>query len=103
MQTPMYRDIPLAAELRLPAPGWPSRPREDDACYRKPAPLGRGAVTVAAACSNTRGSELEGRSTTAARLFDIRRIIGRLFVIYGAIVTIAGIAASDAPIDKPEG
>jgi hypothetical protein len=48
-------------------------------------------------------TELEGKSTTAARLFDIRRIIGGLFVLYGVIVTIAGITASDADIDKAEG
>ncbi|MEU5363419.1 hypothetical protein ABZ354_07985 [Streptomyces sp. NPDC005925] len=48
-------------------------------------------------------SELETRSATAARLFDIRRIIGGLFVVYGVIVTIAGITASDAAIDKAEG
>lgn len=34
-------------------------------------------------------SELERTSATAARLFDIRRIIGGLFVVYGVIVTIA--------------
>ncbi|KOT94318.1 MULTISPECIES: hypothetical protein [Streptomyces] len=48
-------------------------------------------------------SELETKSVTAARLFDIRRIIGGLFVIYGVIVTIAGFAASDAEIDKAQG
>ncbi|MEU3949884.1 hypothetical protein [Streptomyces sp. NPDC029526] len=48
-------------------------------------------------------SELEAKSTTAARLFDIRRIIGILFVVYGVIVTIAGIVASDEDIDKAEG
>ncbi|MFE9685034.1 hypothetical protein ACFYXC_11770 [Streptomyces sp. NPDC002701] len=48
-------------------------------------------------------TELQGRSATAARLFDIRRIIGALFVVYGIIVTIAGITASDADIDKAEG
>ncbi|CAL9444165.1 hypothetical protein SUDANB58_02315 [Streptomyces sp. enrichment culture] len=48
-------------------------------------------------------SELETKSATAARLFDIRRIIGGLFVLYGVIVTIAGITASDADIDKAEG
>ncbi|MEV4867366.1 hypothetical protein MRBLMF1_008949 [Streptomyces ossamyceticus] len=46
---------------------------------------------------------MEGRSTTAARLFDIRRIIGGLFVVYGVIVTLAGFTASDAEIDKAEG
>ncbi|MGW1956257.1 hypothetical protein ACWCPI_26500 [Streptomyces sp. NPDC001920] len=48
-------------------------------------------------------TDLQGRSATAARLFDIRRIIGGLFVVYGVIVTIAGITASDADIDKAEG
>ncbi|CAL9526625.1 hypothetical protein [Streptomyces pilosus] len=48
-------------------------------------------------------TELESKSTTAARLFDIRRIIGGLFVLYGVIVTIAGFTASDADIDKAEG
>ncbi|MFI6207082.1 hypothetical protein ACIBAI_11840 [Streptomyces sp. NPDC051041] len=48
-------------------------------------------------------SELETKSATAAQLFDIRRIIGGLFVLYGVIVTIAGFTASDADIDKAEG
>lgn len=48
-------------------------------------------------------SELETKSVTAARLFDIRRIIGGLFVVYGVIVTIAGFVASDDEIDKAQG
>jgi hypothetical protein len=47
-------------------------------------------------------TELEGKSATAARLFDIRRIIGGLFVIYGVIVTITGLTDDDAAIDKAE-
>ncbi|MGI5195537.1 hypothetical protein ACQEVY_18115 [Streptomyces sp. CA-288835] len=47
--------------------------------------------------------ELERKSATAARLFDIRRIIGGLFMIYGVIVTIAGLTVSDADLDKAEG
>ncbi|EPH41293.1 hypothetical protein ABT390_32180 [Streptomyces aurantiacus] len=47
-------------------------------------------------------SELERKSATAARLFDIRRIIGGLFVVYGVIVTIAGLTASDADLKKAE-
>ncbi|WP_255950262.1 hypothetical protein [Streptomyces odontomachi] len=47
-------------------------------------------------------SQLEKRSATAARLFDIRLIIGGLFVIYGVIVTIAGITASDADLKKAQ-
>lgn len=47
-------------------------------------------------------SDLETKSATAARLFDIRRIIGGLFVIYGVIVTIAGLFASDADLEKAQ-
>ncbi|MFC8124554.1 hypothetical protein [Streptomyces sp. NPDC057302] len=47
-------------------------------------------------------SELESKSATAARLFDIRRIIGGLFVVYGIIVTIAGISPSDADMKKAQ-
>ncbi|MER6535714.1 hypothetical protein ABT215_18295 [Streptomyces sp900105755] len=48
-------------------------------------------------------SELQGRSATAARIFDLRRIIGGLFVLYGIIVTITGITDSQAEIDKAQG
>lgn len=47
--------------------------------------------------------ELERTSATAARLFDVRRIIGGLFTVYGVIVTIAGFTASDADIRKAQG
>ncbi|GGQ60818.1 hypothetical protein [Streptomyces asoensis] len=46
---------------------------------------------------------LEEKSATAARIFDLRRIIGGLFVVYGVIVTIAGLTDSDAEIDKAQG
>ena len=36
-------------------------------------------------------SEQDDRSASAARLFDIRRIIGGLFVLYGAILVVAGV------------
>ncbi|MFI5685995.1 hypothetical protein [Streptomyces sp. NPDC051636] len=48
-------------------------------------------------------TELEHKSATAARIFDLRRIIGGLFVLYGIIVTIAGITDSDAEINKAQG
>ncbi|WP_369271577.1 hypothetical protein AB5J55_17495 [Streptomyces sp. R11] len=48
-------------------------------------------------------TDLEGKSATAARLFDIRRIIGGLFVLYGVIVTITGLTDDDAAIDKAQG
>lgn len=46
--------------------------------------------------------ELERRSQTAARLFDVRRIIGGLFVVYGVIVTLAGVFASDDDLKKAQ-
>ena len=36
----------------------------------------------------------------AARLFDIRRLIGGLFLIYGVILVILGLGESDASIEK---
>lgn len=48
-------------------------------------------------------TELQEKSATAARLFDIRRVIGGLFVIYGVIVTLAGLTDDEAAIDKAEG
>ncbi|MGV9251838.1 hypothetical protein [Streptomyces sp. NPDC003697] len=48
-------------------------------------------------------SELETKSATAARIFDLRRIIGGLFVLYGIIVTITGLTDSQAAIAKAQG
>ncbi|MGW0766546.1 hypothetical protein [Streptomyces sp. NPDC002676] len=48
-------------------------------------------------------TELERKSATAARIFDLRRIIGGLFVLYGVIVTVTGITDSRAAIDKAQG
>ncbi|NUR04050.1 MAG: hypothetical protein HOY79_48360 [Streptomyces sp.] len=48
-------------------------------------------------------AELQAQSATAARIFDLRRIIGGLFVVYGVIVTIAGITDGQAAIDKAQG
>jgi hypothetical protein len=47
--------------------------------------------------------EAERRSTAAARLFDVRRVIGGLFFVYGVVVTVLGIFDSDAEIDKAQG
>jgi xanthine/uracil/vitamin C permease (AzgA family) len=39
----------------------------------------------------------------AANLFDVRRFIGALFVLYGAILFVLGLGASNADIDKAAG
>jgi hypothetical protein len=41
--------------------------------------------------------------SAAARLFDVRRVIGGLFVVYGVIVTLLGIFDSPSEIDKAQG
>jgi hypothetical protein len=43
------------------------------------------------------------RASRAANLFDIRRMIGGLFLIYGVILTILGITASEADKEKAAG
>jgi len=44
-----------------------------------------------------------GRDMQAANLFDLRRIIGGLFLIYGAILVVVGIGDSSAEIEKSAG
>src|SRR3954466_14787386 len=41
--------------------------------------------------------------SAAARLFDVRRVIGGLFVVYGVIVTLLGIFDTQAEINKAQG
>ncbi|WP_225838088.1 hypothetical protein [Streptomyces sp. NK08204] len=48
-------------------------------------------------------TELEHRSATAARIFDLRRIIGGLFVVYGVIITVTGVTDTRSAIDKAQG
>lgn|SRR5690349_13002821 len=48
------------------------------------------------------GEDLE-KVSAAARLFDVRRVIGGLFVVYGTIVTLRGIFDGGTEIDKAQG
>jgi hypothetical protein len=43
------------------------------------------------------------REERAATLFDIRRIIGGLFLLYGIVLTVLGFGASDADISRAHG
>jgi hypothetical protein len=43
------------------------------------------------------------RRSAAARLFDVRRVIGGLFVVYGVIVTMIGLFDSTEELDKAQG
>ena len=46
-------------------------------------------------------SELDAeRAAKAANLFDLRRLIGGLFIIYGVILSVLGLGESDAEIEK---
>ena len=47
--------------------------------------------------------EADQKRSAAARLFDVRRVIGGLFVVYGVIVTLIGIFDNQAEIDKAQG
>jgi hypothetical protein len=44
-----------------------------------------------------------GREERAANLFDIRRIIGGLFLLYGVVLFVLGLGASDADIKRAAG
>jgi hypothetical protein len=44
-----------------------------------------------------------GKAERAANLFDIRLIIGGLFVVYGVILFVMGLGASDADIRRAHG
>jgi xanthine/uracil/vitamin C permease (AzgA family) len=45
----------------------------------------------------------EERRASAARRFDVRRVIGGLFVVYGLIVGLAGVFDGSKAIDKAQG
>jgi hypothetical protein len=42
-------------------------------------------------------------ASSAARLFDVRRVIGGLFTVYGVIVTLLGLFDSPSEIKKAQG
>src|SRR5215208_4271089 len=43
------------------------------------------------------------RDARAANLFDVRRFIGGLFALYGLILLVLGLGASDADVEKAAG
>src|SRR3954467_8848550 len=53
--------------------------------------------------SEAERAEEEARAQRAANLFDLRRIIGGLFLIYGAILTVVGLTDSNQEIRKAAG
>ena len=54
--------------------------------------------------AKSESAEVEAdRARRAADLFDLRRIIGGLFIVYGVILFVLGLTDSDAEIDKAAG
>jgi hypothetical protein len=53
--------------------------------------------------SDAERAEQEARAARAADLFDVRRFIGGLFLLYGLILFILGIGASDSEVQKAAG
>jgi hypothetical protein len=47
--------------------------------------------------------DTDDRDTRAADLFDIRRIIGGLFLLYGITLFVLGLGASDDDLRRAEG
>ena len=45
----------------------------------------------------------DDREVRAANLFDIRRIIGGLFLVYGVILVVLGMGASDSDLHRADG
>jgi hypothetical protein len=48
-------------------------------------------------------AERKAREERAASLFDLRKIIGGLFLLYGVVLFILGLSASDADLKRADG
>ena len=48
-------------------------------------------------------ADTESREERAANLFDLRRIIGGVFVVWGVLLTVLGLFDTDAEIEKAAG
>jgi hypothetical protein len=52
---------------------------------------------------SSRTTKSDAPKSAAAKLFDLRILIGGLFTFYGLILLVAGIAASSADLHKASG
>ena len=52
---------------------------------------------------STAAEESGGRDMRAANLFDLRRIIGGVFGVWGVLLVLLGLTESDADIEKAAG
>ena len=60
-------------------------------------------ATIRSSRSTRRPRSTPRAPRRAANLFDLRRIIGGLFLVYGVILVVLGLGASDAEIEKAAG
>ena len=51
----------------------------------------------------TAAEDSGGREMRAANLFDLRRIIGGVFLVWGIVLVLLGLTESDAEIEKAAG
>jgi hypothetical protein len=67
--------------------------------------MGQDTNTGDALIDQADGAEAEtgGREARAANMFDIRRIIGGLFLFYGVVLFVLGLGASDADVERAAG
>jgi protein-S-isoprenylcysteine O-methyltransferase Ste14 len=68
-----------------------------DARDDRPAPTARDDAI------STTESAADDRAASAARLFDIRRIIGALFVLYGVVLLVTGLLDGDEASEQAAG
>ncbi len=45
----------------------------------------------------------DDKNATGARLFDIRRVLGALFIVYGVVIGIVGLVDSPSQVAKSQG
>src|SRR5215207_224560 len=53
--------------------------------------------------ARARAGDRDPQDATASKLFDLRTLIGALFVLYGLLLTIVGLFDNDAEIAKANG
>jgi hypothetical protein len=53
--------------------------------------------------SSTGTGDRDPKDASASRLFDLRTLIGALFVLYGVLLTVVGLFDNDAEIAKADG
>ncbi len=53
--------------------------------------------------SSADAGDRDPKGATASKLFDLRTLIGALFVLYGLLLTVVGLFDDDAEIAKADG